>query len=161
MFDRRAHILAAAVLLLASCSSRPREFEPTLQAVPADQAAYDQHYETCRTLVAQGQRSNFGPRIASGGVGAAAAVGVGAAAFSGTAGSIAATAAAASAAAVMMPVVGIGAAWGMAKARKARKERDIKRATALCLSEQGYAVSDWKVAKRGRRAAAAASSPAQ
>jgi membrane protein implicated in regulation of membrane protease activity len=102
-------------------------------------------------MVAEGQRSGFGARLASGGVGVAAGVGVTAAAVGGSAGSMAAAAAAASAAVVMLPVVGVAAAWGMAKARKARKERDVKSATALCLSELGYTVDDWKVAKKSKQ----------
>ena len=106
-------------------------------------------------MVAEGQRSGFGARLASGGVGVAAGVGVTAAAVGGTASTMAGAAAAASAAVVMLPVVGVAAAWGVAKARKAKKEREVKDATALCLSEAGYVVRDWTVAKRKRPAGTA------
>lgn len=148
---------AALILALAgACSSRPREFVATLQAPPADQAKYQAAHESCRVLVARGQRSGFGSRLASGGAGAAGVgaglavgAGVGAAAAGGTAASsVAAAGAAASAALIMMPVLGIGAAWGFAKARKSKKERQIKDAMALCLAEQGYDVGGWKVTKR-------------
>ena len=56
----------------------------------------------------------------------------------------------ASSAVVLMPVVGVGAAWAMAKRKKNRKERDIKQATALCLREHGYVVADWELAKKRR-----------
>ena len=57
----------------------------------------------------------------------------------------------ASSAVVLMPVVGVGAAWAMAKRKKNRRERDIKQATALCLSEHGYVVADWELAKKRAR----------
>ena len=152
---RDVGFVVIAASLLAGCSSRPREFRPTLAAAPADQAKYDVDYEQCRTLVASGQRSNFGARVASGGVGAAAGVGVAAATMGGTYGTMGAAAAAASAAVVMMPVVGIAAAWGMAKRSKLRKEREIKSATALCLAEQGHQVAGWERTKRKVSAAPA------
>jgi hypothetical protein len=43
-----------------------------------------------------------------------------------------------------MPIVGVAAAWGLAKNRRLKKEKEIRQATALCLSETGYPVSDWK-----------------
>jgi uncharacterized membrane protein YfcA len=147
--DRRNIVTAALVIVaLAACSSRPREFEPTLQAAPADAAQYERDYETCRTLVAQGQRSGFGAQLASAGTGVAAGVGipVGIAALG-----EAATYAVASTAVVFMPLVGVGAAWGMAKRKKNKKEREIKQATALCLSEHGYTVGSWDVAKKRKK----------
>lgn len=145
---------AVSILMLAACSSRPREFVATLAAPPEDQAKYEATYEACRTLVAQGYRSGFGARIASAGmgvagVGAGLAVGAGVgAATMGTGAGVAAAGAAASTALVMVPVLGVAAAWGFAKARKTRKEREIKTAMSLCLSEQGYTVDDWRKSKR-------------
>lgn len=155
-------IFAASLSLVAlvGCSSRPRDFTPTLQAAPADASQYAADYESCRTMVAEGQRSGFGARLASGGVGVAAGVGVTAATVGGTGGTMVGAAAAASAAAVMLPVIGVAAAWGVAKARKAKKEREVKAATALCLSEAGYTVSDWTVAKKKRPASNASSAGA-
>lgn len=150
---KRRHTAAAValILMLTGCSSRPREFVPTLKMAPADQAKYERDYETCRTLVAKGQRSGFGSRAASAGAGVAAGVGipVGIA----TLGEAAAFAVASSAI-VLMPVVGVGAAWAMAKRKKNRKERDIKQAIALCLSEHGYVVVDWELGKKRARAEA-------
>jgi len=155
MFQRRCGIAACCALLMASCSSRPREFIAVLEPPPADIVKYTADHEACRTLVAQGVRSGFASRMASGGVGVAAGVGAGAAAFGGTAGSMAAAAGAASAAMVMMPVVGLAAAWGLAKAQKAKKERELKGAMRQCLLEQGYTVTDWQVTKRRKKAPAA------
>lgn len=151
--NRLICVSAVASLALSSCSSKPRDFTPALQAPPADQAAYEQSYERCRTMVAQGRRSNFGAQVASGAVGTAAGVGAAAAATAGTYGSYAAAGAAMGAALVIMPVVGVAAAWGLAKNRRLRKEREIKQATAQCLGESGYAVSDWERTREGRRPA--------
>ena len=129
---------------LASCSSHPRQFSPEMQVAVADPAKFAADYEQCRILVAGGQRSGFGAQVASGGVGVAAGVGVGAAVAGGTYGTMAGAAAAAGAALVLMPIVGVAAAWGLAKNRRLKKEKEIKQATALCLSENGYTVLGWK-----------------
>jgi hypothetical protein len=142
----------AAGVLLSSCSSRPREFTPSLTALPADKTQYETDYEGCRTLVASGKRSNFGSSrgasAAVGAAGAAAGVGLGAAALGGTYATYGAAAAAAGATLIPAPLVGIAAAVGMAKHKRAKKEREIKIATASCLSEAGYEVSSWAKAKR-------------
>lgn len=148
----RASAVVTTALLLSSCSSRPREFVATPTVVPADAAKFAADHEACRTLVAQGVRSGFGSRLASGGAGVATGVGVTAAAVGGAASSSALGAAAAvSAATVMLPVVGIMAAWGMAKARKSKKEGDVKKAMSLCLSEQGYQVGGWEFAEKRKK----------
>lgn len=143
--NRLTGIAAASALVLTACSSRPRTFAPQLASAPAAAGEYDQTLETCRTLVAQGHRSDFKSRLASAGTGVAAGVGIplGIAALG-----EAATYAVASSAVAFVPLVGVGAAWGMAKRKKNKKEREIKQATALCLSEHGYAVTGWKVAKK-------------
>jgi uncharacterized protein YcfJ len=144
-------VLLVAALSLSACSSRPREFAPTLNAVPADSAKYEADYQACRTMVAEGQRSGFGARVASGGVGVAAGVGLGAALAGGTGGTALGAMAAASATLVMAPFIGVASAWGLAKRSKNKKEREVKEATSLCLSELGYTVAGWKVAKDQKR----------
>lgn len=154
MTSRRVCVAVVGALMLSACSSRPREFVATLAAPPADQTGFDAANESCRTLVAQGYRSGFGARIASAGagvagVGAGLAVGAGVgAATAGTGAGMAAAGAAISTALVMVPVLGVAAAWGLSKNRKLKKEREIKSAMKLCLSEQGYAVDGWRKAKR-------------
>ena len=59
--------------------------------------------------------------------------------------------AAASAAAILMPVVGVLGAWGMAKVRKNQREQEIKVALDLCMSELGYSVTEWKPDKGLKR----------
>lgn len=151
MTNRRLNLLLISVVALASCSSRPREFTAQLAAAPADSAAFEQIHESCRVQVAQGKRSGFGSAVASGAVGTAAAVGTGAAIVGSAGPSMLAGAAAGAMAVMVMPFVGVGAAWGVAKAKKAKKERDVKQAMTLCLSENGYAVDDWKKASRQER----------
>ena len=114
-------------------------------------------------LVASGQRSNFGAgrgaSAAAGAAGAVAGVGLGAAALGGTYATYGAAAAAAGATLLLAPVVGVAAAVGMAKHKRARKEREIKGATALCLSEAGYQVEGWTKVKRRSAAKAKAAEP--
>lgn len=147
------HALATvlAIVSLSACSSRPRQFAPTLAAAPAEPDRYSADYETCRVLVANGQRSGFGSDLASAGVGTAAGVGVGVAMAGGTYSSVAAATAAAATTVVLMPIVGVIGAWGIAKRSKLKKEREVKAATQLCLAENGYAVSGWKHDKKQKR----------
>ena len=51
--------------------------------------------------------------------------------------------AAASATIVLLPFAVLGGAWGMSKAKRAKKERAIKSAMEGCLSERGYRVAGW------------------
>ncbi|MBA3677058.1 MAG: hypothetical protein H0W74_06585 [Sphingosinicella sp.] len=142
--NRQIVLVTGLAVSLAGCSSRPRQFAPEMKVAVSDPAKYAADYETCRTLVANGQRSGFAGQVASGGAGVAAGVGAGAVVMGGTGGTLAGAAAAASAAMVMMPIVGIAAAWGLAKNRRLKKEKEIKQATALCLSEAGYMVTGWE-----------------
>src|SRR6476661_1417917 len=72
------HRIAAlcATLALAACSSRPREFTPTLGVAPADQAKFDAAYAECKDLFVTGKLDTSG-RLASGGAGAAAGGAIG------------------------------------------------------------------------------------
>lgn len=151
--SRSTAICAAAVtaaLALQGCSSRPREFNPVLAAAPADSLAYDAAYQECRQLVAQGKVMSEG-RVASAGAGAAAA------AATGAAGTAVASGAAGwggfavlGATVILAPFAVAGGAWGMAKAKKAKKEKLVKTATAQCLEQQGYEVEEWEPAKGNR-----------
>ena len=155
MSKQRFCLISVTALALASCSSKPREFTANLKAPPADAAAFNQTQETCRIQVADGRRS--GGHLASGAAGTAAAVGTGAAMVGSAGSGMFAGAAAAYAAIHVMPVVGIAAAWGLAKAKKGKKERAVKSAMASCLAENGYPDAEWKVAsgkeRKERRAA--------
>jgi hypothetical protein len=152
----KAKLISAAVAIasvtLAGCSSRPREFTPTLAVASPDDKGFQETYATCRQLLAEGKLDSNG-RLASTGAGAAAG------ATTAVVGSAAAAAvggwsgrAVASATVVALPFVAIGGAWGLAKKRKNRKERAIQTATAGCLGERGYAVAGWTPTKRAESA---------
>ncbi len=150
MTCRILSIAACAALLLAGCSSRPREFTPTLGIATADAAGFDQAYATCTQLMVAGKLDRQGRSGSLGGgaaVGATTmAVGAGAAtAMGGWAG-----VAAASATVVLLPFAIVGGAWGMAKMKRAKKEAAIKEVIGGCLQERGYSVASWERAKRVR-----------
>jgi hypothetical protein len=143
-------VATAAALMLQGCSSRPREFEPTLAVASADTAAFDQAYATCTDLMIAGKLDSSG-RLASAGAGAVAgatvAVAGGAAAASA---GMYAGAAVASATVVLIPFVALGSAFGLAKMKRAKKEKAIKTAMTGCLKERGYAVNGWERVKKAR-----------
>ncbi|MEO5972307.1 MAG: hypothetical protein ABIP91_02970 [Sphingomicrobium sp.] len=128
---------------VSGCSSRPRAFAPMLAAPPLEQSAFDQAYAECSRLFVAGKLDNSG-RLASAGAGAAA---TGTAVVAGGATAAAVTGygglAVASATIVLLPFAAIGGAIGMAKMKRAKKEKAIKTAMAGCLRERGYAVDGW------------------
>ena len=141
--------ILVACLALQGCSSRPREFEPRLTTAAANQAEFDAAYANCQQLLVAG-------KLDSSGRSASAAVGAGAGAGTAAVGTAAATAmggygglALASATVVLLPFAVLGGAWGMARAKRAKKERAIKTALSGCLHERGYEVAEWtKAAKK-------------
>ena len=137
--------VAAAAVVLGGCSSRPREFVPTLTAA-ADQAQFDAAYVQCQQLLVAGKLDSSG-RSSSAGAGAAA--GAATAAAGGTAAAAAggyAGLAAASATVVLLPFASLGGAWGMSRMKRAKKEAAIKTAMTGCLAERGYQVAGWSKA---------------
>ncbi|MEO5773561.1 MAG: hypothetical protein ABIQ32_05525 [Sphingomicrobium sp.] len=149
----------AAILLLEACSSRPREFNPTLASAPAESAGFDAAMAECKQLYVNGKLDSNG-RLASGAAGAAVggatAVAGGAAAASA---GMYAGAAVASATIILIPFVALGGAWGMARAKRHRKEKAIQTAMNGCLLERGYEVQGW--AKAPKHSAAAPAAAAQ
>ena len=172
MQNRIAALALIGCLGLQACSSRPRNFEPTLATPSASQADFEAAYATCRQLLAAG-KLNYSGRGAS--LGAGAGAGAGTAAVGGTAAAVAANAflvvdsepaameavasgtaaavaggwggvALASATIVLLPVAVIGGAWGMSRMKRARKEHAIKTAMEGCLQERGFKVSGWSKA---------------
>lgn len=142
----------AACLILPACSSRPREFTPTLGIAPTNQAQFEAAYAECKELMVKGKLDGSG-RLASGGAGAVAggAVGVAGGAAAASAGLYGA-AAVASATLVLMPVAIIGGAVGMAKIKRHKKEVAIQRVMAGCLRDRGYVVASWQKAPRNKLA---------
>jgi hypothetical protein len=150
---RHFMIIVAGSLTLQGCSSRPREFTPTLAAAPVDHAAFDTAYSTCAQLLADGKLDREG-RLASA-AGGAAAGGAGLAVGSATAAAVAGYGGMAVVAAtvVLLPFAVVGGAVGMAKMKRARKEKAIRTAMEGCLHERGYTVTQWVKVKKTRGAA--------
>ncbi len=141
----------SAALLVQGCSSRPRAFTPTLAAASADRAAFDAAYAECDQLLVAGKLDANG-RSSSLGAGAAAgattaAVGAGTAAAIGGYGGLAA----ASATIVLLPFAIVGGAWGMAKMKRAKKEKAIKTAMTGCLHDRGHDIAGWEKGKKTTR----------
>jgi hypothetical protein len=154
----RLAALAALGLMLEACSSRPREFAPTLGVAPADQAKFDTDYADCRQLYVAGKLDKNG-RLGSGGAGAAAGGAVG------IAGTAAATSAGLyggmavmSATLVLMPVAIVGGAIGMARIKRHKKEKAVQQVMAGCLHDRGYEVATWHRASKPKLADRAAAS---
>ena len=143
MMCNRLVVVAAVSLILEACSSRPREFTPTLGIAPTDQAKFDAAYADCQQLYVAGKLDSKG-KLASGGAGAAAG---GALAIGGTAAATSAGlyggVAVMSATLVLMPVAIIGGAVGMAKIKRHHKEKAIQSVMAGCLLDRGYEVAGW------------------
>ncbi len=138
----------AIALCLQGCSSRPRQFNPTLAAPAADQSAFEAAYATCQQLLVDGKLNSSGRSGSAAGAVAAGATTAAAGTALATAGGYAGLAAA-SATVVLLPFAIVGGAWGMAKMKRAKKERAIKAAMTGCLEERGYTVAGWsKAAKK-------------
>ena len=142
--------LTASSVMLAGCSSKPRNFAPVLGAAPTDAKLYEAQWLSCREQVATSAKtgSERGASAVGGvaaGAGGAAVMG---AATAGTYAGYAGAAAALGATFIAAPLALIGGAWGLSKIKKTKKERAIKTATADCLSKAGYAVQDWRVMKK-------------
>jgi hypothetical protein len=131
-----------ACLTLQACSSRPREFTPTLAAA-ASQSEFDAAYAACNQMLVAGKLDSAGR---SGSAGAGVAAGATTAAVGGSAAAAAggyAGLAAASATIILLPFAVVGGAWGMSKIKRAKKERAIKTALEGCLRERGFEVAGW------------------
>lgn len=132
-------------LSLEACSSRPREFRPTL-APAVNEANFQAAYDTCQQLLVDGKLNASGRRKS---LAAGAGAGAGTAAVGGTAAAMAGGwggVALASATVVLLPFAVIGGAWGMSRMKRAKKERAIKVAMEGCLQERGFQVAGWSKA---------------
>jgi hypothetical protein len=139
----------AAALLLQGCSSRPREFTPTLApagAAPSashDQLKFKATYAECQQLYVAGKLDAHGrtPSALAGAAAGATTAAVGTAGAVATAGY--AGMAVLAGTVVLLPFAVLGGAWGMSKAKRAKKERAIKAALEGCLQQRGYQVAGW------------------
>jgi hypothetical protein len=156
-FTRIGGAVLACAALSTACSTAPRPYAPVVQVAPTAQQVYETDLADCNAQVAAGKRKDFtGGRTGSVLAGTAIGVGVGAA-----------TASSAAAGAGMLggAAAGAGLATGfvlaapiaivvVSKSVRAHKEREIQTATATCLSERGYAVTDWTRLPKTRKQAA-------
>lgn len=142
--DTRITALALICCLgLEGCSSRPRDFTPTLASPAVSQADFGAAYATCRQLLVADKLDSSGR---TGSLAGGAGAGAGTAAVGGTAAAVAGGwggVALASATVVLLPFAVVGGAWGMSRMKRARKERAIKTAMEGCLHERGFEVAGW------------------
>lgn len=130
-------------LTLQDCSSRPRQFTPTLASPTSSQADFEAALATCHQLLAAGKLNSSGR---TGSLAGGAGAGAGTAAVGGTAAAMAGGwggVALASATVVLLPFAVVGGAWGMSRMKRAKKERAIKTALEGCLQERGFHVAGW------------------
>ena len=146
---KSAFLAAAGLsLVLTACSSRPREFTPTLGMAPADQAKFDAAYADCKQLYVTGKLDRNG-RLASGSAGVAAGGAIGAAGTApATSAGLYGGMAVATATIVLLPVAIVGGALGMAKIKRHKKEKAIQQVMGGCLLDRGYEVASWERAPR-------------
>jgi hypothetical protein len=140
-------LAAALALLLAACSTAPRDFTPTLTGSAQPQPDFAADLADCKSQVAAGRRSDFNNSGRAASVAAGSAIGVGAGLATGASaasgmGMMAGTAGAAGLAAGFVVAAPL-AIIVVSKSVRARKERDIKTATTTCLQERGYVVEGW------------------
>ena len=151
MRKRNLTAAVAMALVIGACSSRPREFRPSLAAGPSaeDQAKFDADVSECSDLLVAGKLDSSG-RLASAGAGAAAgaATAVGGAALASSAGFYGGMAVA-SATVVLLPFAAVGGAWMMANAKRSKKEKAIQTVMAGCLTERGHTIAVWE--KTGKK----------
>lgn len=135
--------LLVACLTLQGCSSRPREFTPTLAAPLANQSEFNAAYATCQQLFITGKLDSSG-RAGSAGAGAAAGAATAVAGGAAASSMVPAVGAAlASATLVLLPFAILGGAWGMSRMKRAKKERAVQTALEGCLRERGYEIAGW------------------
>ena len=148
---KKAVAALAVVSLFSACSSRPRDFNPSLTIPVANAAAFDAAHAECKQLFVAGKLDSSG-RLASGGAAAAAAGAVGVAgAATATSAGLYTGMAVASATVIALPFVALGGAYGMAKSKQKKKERAIQQVMSGCLKERGYEVAGWTRAPKVRK----------
>src|SRR5690242_6009990 len=107
MTSRVCVLMLIGSFALEACSSRPRDFTPTLAAAPPSQSQFDAAYAECQQLLVNGKLTATGRRAS---VAGGAAAGAGTAAVGGAlaAGGGYAGLAAASATIVLLPFAIVG-----------------------------------------------------
>ena len=147
-----------ATMVLSGCSTRPREFSPTLAVPTATAATAQETFNKCRTLALGGVRSGFAGRVASGVGGAAVGFGVGTAVAPVVASAVApgflgtnAVAAGVTAGTATLLVIGPLVGFGISRVIRSGREKKLKAAMASCMTEFGYDVDGWSKSKRPKK----------
>lgn len=140
-------VMITAAALVSGCSTRPREFRPTLASPAADEGKYAETLLQCQVMVRQGVKGNFATTLAQLGVGSAGGMAAGlavASAFTGATSTgfvnSAAIGAGSSALVVAGPLVG----FGVSRLIRTSREKKYKGALGTCLTEFGYTATSWE-----------------
>ena len=134
----------AAAALVQGCSSRPREFNPTLATPAADAAKFKADYAECHQLMVAGKLDRNGVAGSAGAGAAAGAATLAGGAAAATSAGLYGGMAVASATIVAIPFVAIGGAFAMAKIKRNKKEKAIQQVMAGCLDQRGHEIVGWK-----------------
>jgi hypothetical protein len=135
---RRATTLMLLVVL-AGCSTKPRDFRPNLAVAPVNQDVQTRDFAVCKMMVDRGVRGNFAKQAAAltpGVVGTTAGA---------TISFVAASTAGAATLSTALPIVGGAASVAIAAGLKRGNEKKVKSALGVCMKEYGHDVTDWKV----------------
>lgn len=143
--NRKIIIPVIAEMLITGCSTRARNFSPTLVAPASDEVAFQHTIETCRMLARQGVKGGFKDAALLTGASAAGAVGGAAAITASGAVGIGMSGAAAGAATAGLLAIPLGIGFGVSRLIRSGKERRLKRAMGDCLVENGYSVANWSI----------------
>lgn len=145
-------------LLLAGCSTKPRNFSAQLSAPVASRATFESDFRTCQQLVRGGARSDFKAKAAVGLAAAAGTVGTAVVITSTTTmipsgflatGTTTAAGGGAMAAAAVLPGAGLLLGFGVSRIIRGSRERSYQRRMNACLTDYGYSVERWaKVRKK-------------
>lgn len=149
-FNRKITMPVIAAILISGCSTRARDFSPTLTAPAADEVAFGQMKATCSILARQGVKSGFKDAALLTGAGAAGALGGAAAATATGAVGFGMSGAAAGAATAGLLAIPLGIGFGVSRLIRSGKERRLKRAMSDCLVENGYSVASWSVERKSK-----------
>lgn len=144
---------AAILLLVAGCSTRPREFRATLApTVASPPERFDADMLRCQVLVRKGVKKGFAGSAAQLALGTGGGILAGGAA--GTAGTTLSSTI--SIGASTMFVVGPLVGFGISRAIRSGREKKYRSRLETCLGEYGYQVAGWEKQKKLTKADIAA-----
>jgi len=147
------------LMLLAACSTRPRDFKPNMAVAPVNQGVQMRDFAVCKMMVDRGVRGNFSKQtvaLVPGAVGATAGFTVAyvavvnaaaSASVSVLTGGAATTSSTAGAATLStaLPIIGAAASVAIAAGIKKGNEKKVKSALGACMKEYGHDVATWQL----------------